>query len=252
MKIVLTGMMLWAMVIALPACKKDDAGDVPIQRVRLQFDNRAGNNPLVLNTPFFTPLGESFTATQFKYHVTHVTLVYNNGDTLILPDYTLLIDESKAESQVVDLIVPANSRFKEIRFLLGVDSARNVGGVQSGALDPANGMFWTWNTGYIMAKLEGRSPISPAPLQAVTYHIGGFRQAESVLKRISLPFPASILVTPEQGYQVTVHADAAKWFKGVHDISITTTSVVMDPGALAQKVADNYARMFTVFEVVPL
>ena len=37
---------------------------------------------------------------------------------------------------------------------LGVDSLRNVTGVQTGALDPAMDMYWTWNTGYVMAKLE--------------------------------------------------------------------------------------------------
>jgi hypothetical protein len=34
-----------------------------------------------------------------------------------------------------------------IKFLLGVDSLKNVSGIQTGALDPAKGMFWTWNTG---------------------------------------------------------------------------------------------------------
>jgi hypothetical protein len=50
-----------------------------------------------------------------------------------------------------------------IRFLLGVDSARNVSGIQTGALDPARGMFWTWNSGYVMAKIEGSSPSAHVP-----------------------------------------------------------------------------------------
>ena len=39
---------------------------------------------------------------------------------------------------------------------LGVDSVLNYNGVHEGALDPINGMYWTWQTGYIHCKLEGK------------------------------------------------------------------------------------------------
>ncbi|WP_316930094.1 MbnP family protein, partial [Hymenobacter sp. IS2118] len=34
--------------------------------------------------------------------------------------------------------------YQSVSFTVGVDSARNVAGAQTGALDPNNGMFWTW------------------------------------------------------------------------------------------------------------
>ena len=53
--------------------------------------------------------------------------------------------------------MPAGN-YNSLSFLLGVDSMHNVSGAQTGALDPANDMFWTWNSGYVMAKMEGASP----------------------------------------------------------------------------------------------
>jgi hypothetical protein len=61
-----------------------------------------------------------------------------------------------------------------MEFMIGVDSARNNSGAQTGALDPTNGMFWSWSTGYIMAKFEGTSAQSPAAANALKFHIGGF------------------------------------------------------------------------------
>jgi hypothetical protein len=72
---------------------------------------------------------------------------------------------------------------------LGVDSIRNVSGIQTGALDPLKGMFWTWNSGYVMAKLEGSSESSNSAGNRFTYHIGGFRPGMNVLKTIDLIIP---------------------------------------------------------------
>jgi hypothetical protein len=57
--------------------------------------------------------------------------------------------------------------YNRLSFVIGVDSARNVSGAQTGALDPANGMFWTWNTGYIMAKWK-EMPLEEAHLNIIS------------------------------------------------------------------------------------
>ncbi len=75
-------------------------------------------------------------------------------------------------------------------FLLGVDSLHNVSGAQTDALDPAKDMFWTWNTGYVMAKLEGNSPSSALVNNKYEFHVGGFSGKYNVLKKIlNLLFP---------------------------------------------------------------
>ena len=48
-----------------------------------------------------------------------------------------------------------NGEYTKVNYTIGVDAARNTEGAQDGALDLVNGMFWSWNTGYIFMKMEG-------------------------------------------------------------------------------------------------
>jgi hypothetical protein len=175
-------------------------------------------------------------------------VVYDNNSEVKLAETYFLIDEANASSKKISITIPAGS-VKELRFWIGVDSARNVSGVQSGALDPANAMFWTWNSGYIFAKMEGRSLVSPAPLQAVTYHIGGFRTGQNALRQVSIPFSTSLSITAGSNFTIVLRADAMKWFSGVSNVSIVTEPTTMEPGTLALKIANNYAQMFSLKEV---
>ena len=134
--------------------------------------------------------------------------------------------------------------------MVGVDSARNVSGAQTGALDPAKGMFWTWNTGYIMAKLEGNSPASPTGI--FEYHIGGFKQNESVIKKPVLLFPFGQILDlkPGKSSEMTVTANVNSWFYNPHDIKLNVNPVCTTPGILAQQIAENYSKMFIVDTVI--
>jgi hypothetical protein len=134
--------------------------------------------------------------------------------------------------------------------MVGVDSARNVSGAQTGALDPANGMFWTWNTGYIMAKLEGNAPTSPSG--TFEYRIGGFKEPDNVIKKPTLlfPFGQTLDLKPERTSEITVSANINSWFYNPHDIKFNQTPVCTSPGSLAKQIAENYSKMFTVDSVI--
>jgi len=61
----------------------------------------------------------------------------------------------------------------KISLLFGIDSAIQVGGVGTGALDPLRGMYWTWQTGYVQWKMEGAIRVDgvESPMEL---HLGGF------------------------------------------------------------------------------
>lgn len=61
---------------------------------------------------------------------------------------------------------------------LGVDSNLNALGVHRGDLDPLQGMYWSWQSGYIHFKLEGEWE-QDGKMQPFVFHIGGFNSAES-------------------------------------------------------------------------
>jgi hypothetical protein len=195
---------------------------------------------------------EAFTVKAFKFYIHDIELINTDSNKVfrIGRDKYYLINFADSASAILKLAV-LPYKYNRIAFTLGVDSARNVSGAQTDALDPAKGMFWTWNTGYIMAKLEGTSPVSTAPSHMFEYHIGGFTEAESVIKKITLlfPFGENVDMQPGNTTEINVTADAYDWFNNPHDIRINTTPAVMTPGTLAQQVAENYSKMFTVVEI---
>jgi hypothetical protein len=207
---------------------------------------------LEFGTPYINYFNESFTVSAFKFYIYDVELINTDSNKVyrVGNGRYYLVDFADSASAILKLgVLPYT--YNRISFTLGVDSARNVSGAQTDALDPAKGMFWTWNTGYIMAKLEGTSPSSSAPGKAFEYHIGGFTKAESVIKKITLLFPFGENVEMESGKttDLTITADAYDWFNSPHDIKISAVPAVMTPGTLAQQIAENYSKMFTVVKI---
>ncbi len=215
----------------------------PWHTLRLHFSNRVGNAALVLGNSYLTPLGDSISVQRFKYYVSHIVVTDTKGRSSSFPNNYYLVDAEDSASLDIHLMVPATT-VKNIRFLLGVDSTRNVSGVQTGALDPLHGMFWTWNSGYIMAKLEGTSPVAKAAGQRFTYHVGGFRQGSNTTRMISLDLPRQ-----ENISVISIDADVNAWFRGKFNLKIGEHTVCHSPGDLAVKIADNYSRMFSIAAV---
>lgn len=184
--------------------------------------------------------GEKFTIRNFRFYVSGLHLLDSAGRPLQAPnDYSYLIDVMDTAGRVIRF-PSLNSSARFIRFLVGVDSLKNVTGVHTGELDPAKGMYWTWNSGYVMAKLEGKSTVSRAPGNYYTYHVGGYKPGESAARWVTLVLP------PKPWHTWTIEADVLRWFKGVHDISIASHPVCHEPGDLAMMLADNYAAMFNI------
>lgn len=207
------------------------------QQLMIDFQNRFGN-ALLLPEQSYLMNGDTLTINRFKYYISHFMLINEQGKKIPLPVQYYLIDAADEASGKITLNIPIG-KYQSIHFLLGVDSLRNVSGVQSGALDPLHGMFWTWNSGYIMAKLEGTASSSQIAGKQFTYHIGGFRGNNHTARSISLPLSLS-------DHPITIIADAKKWFEGPNPLVISKEPVCHSPGSLAVRIANNYANMFSI------
>ena len=86
-----------------------------------------------------------------------------------------LVDLEKQKSLKIKLGKNANLPFNKIKFDLGIDSLTNVSGAFGEDLDPTNGMYWTWQSGYINFKLEGTTPSCPARKNYFQFHLGGYQ-----------------------------------------------------------------------------
>jgi hypothetical protein len=191
----------------------------------LQLKHVVNGSPMTLGKNYLNAAGDTFSISVFKYYLSNITL-----DSVPVPG-CFLVNEDSAASKVIPL---PTGHFKRLSFTIGIDSLLNCSGAQEGALDPLYGMFWTWNSGYIMAKLEGISPSSALPGHRLEFHIGGYRAPHMTQRKVSLDLPAG---------NFTLVADAAAWFK---DISFRQVAGFMTPGTTADHIADNYQHMFSI------
>jgi hypothetical protein len=211
------------------------------KQLLITFHHFIENQQLVLHDTSTNIFGE-MVVRKFKYYVSNLVIISDDGKRQIIPNSYFLIDEADSFSKTIALPYP-NNTISSIEFMLGVDSLRNCSGIQTGTLDPMHGMFWTWNTGYIFAKLEGNSPVAKTAAHTFTYHIGGFKTGENAIKTIQLP----ILKTDfTKGIQIKVDLNA--WFNGKETLLIANNPICHSPGKLALRYANNYAQMFSILQ----
>ncbi len=206
------------------------------------FRNTVSDSVLQTEVTYQNYFGEPFKVRSFKYYISHIEIRYNNEKFYFVKMAPHLVNEADSNSKKISFSAPAGN-ITGVRFLLGIDSATNTNGVQTGDLDPSKGMFWIWNTGYIMAKLEGFSSISKAPGKQYSFDVGGYKDGENTARQINLSLPS---ITSNQSSTFIITADIGKWFYGKNNIKIAEQPMCHSPGALAMKIAGNYADMFSI------
>ena len=241
-------------LLSLAACRKKSDPNIIIPAtptmLTLDFMNVVGNQNLKLQTGWYTSArGDSFKVTTYKYYISNISLMTEDGQTYTEPEsYHLVNEEDEASKSFALSQIPAG-RYDRIRFLIGVDEPRNTSGAQTGALDPLHAMFWDWNTGYIMAKIEGSSPRSAAGGNLISYHLGGFSGRNTVLRWVELSLPEAAVVQSGKKPVIHIRSDVAEWFKTPVTIDFAQQPVIVMAGADAKMMADNYADMFSIDHV---
>jgi len=227
----------------------------------IQFDNRVGHQDLVLDSKeYINSLGESFNISQLQYFISNIILRRTDGKDHVIhqDDSYFLVQENKPGTQLIKLLVPP-ADYNQLTFVVGVDSLRNTMNIsrRTGVLDPAssmdNGMYWSWNSGYIFLKMEGESPAAPADPtgnRRFRYHIGGFGgySAPTInnIKSITLDLAPPGIVKARKGRKatITISADILKVFNATTNLSIATHPSVMF-SEYSVNIANNYHQMFT-------
>ncbi|OUJ72418.1 MbnP family protein [Hymenobacter crusticola] len=237
--------------ITFTSCDKDDTTPADsVGGVDIEFDNVVGNSPLALNTGnYTTAAGDQFTVTTFNYYISNIRLTKADGTAYVQPDSYYLVSQADDASKHLSLKDVPVGDYTGITFTIGVDSTRNVSGAQTGALDPSNNMFWTWNSGYIFMKLEGTSP--QASRGGLLFHIGGFQHPYNTIRTISPSFNGTtLMVRTDHSPEIHMQADVLKMFASPNQIRFANLSNSMG-GATSVQVADNYSKsgMFTVAHI---
>jgi hypothetical protein len=243
-------------IASIVSCKKDKkttesspTNTSAVGSLKINFENKVDGASLEFGKNYFNQKGDSFTVSKFNYYISNIVVTKTDGSTFSEPEsYHLVIHSSPSTSLITIPNVPVGS-YKSIVFTIGVDSARNVSGVQSGDLSPviANDMYWSWNTGYIFVKLEGNSPKSgDVTNKSLIYHVGGYGGKYKAQRSVTLNFGATNAVVNENASSsIYIWANANKLFGSTNIIDVTTTFFQMSTGKGAKIFADNYADMMS-------
>jgi len=138
---------------------------------------------------------------QMKFYVSDIQLRDINGKEYHEPQSYHLIELGHQDNITVS--IPSDFNPSLCTFHLGIDSLINVSGIMTGDLDPMNGMYWTWQSGYINIKLEG--VINGNKEQAdFEYHLGGYAGSHLAMQTFS---------ATNKGHELFVHIDLSDFFK---------------------------------------
>jgi hypothetical protein len=214
----------------------------------IHFRAYVHGEPLQLNKKYKNPFGEIFELNRFRFYIGKAGPLYTESGfkSTVSSDYQL-VDFSDSSSTHIELPASAGSACNGIQFQLGVDSADQNKGAQSGMLDPAKGMFWTWNTGYLSFKMEGYSPISTQPAHIIAYHIGGYRYPNSTVWNIKINTTNEEVfrITKENRITVEVPIELDYFFDGPTPLHINEISACTTPGPEARNMSENFISSFT-------
>jgi len=235
---------LLLVTLGFVSCKKDDVKPepqpaVPTGSAEIVLEHEWGMSglPFQLNTALTHPMsGDVLTFTTFKYYISNFKLKKSDGTWWKYPNSYFLVDLSNPSSATLALSnIPVGS-YTEMSYMLGVDSTSNVSGAQAGALSTTNGMFWSWNSGYIMVKAEGTSP--QAGSGSFAYHLGGFAGVNKIITTKSAVFASENLnVTETSSGKVYLTLNPARLF---HTFGSVSNGNVHMPGANAVTMSSDF------------
>lgn len=246
---------LWA--VLLLSCHKPAKENTEPETQRgsfyFQFEHLVDKLPLRPDSVYTNGHGEQFKVSSLRYYVSNITLLREDGVRVPVPESYYLVDAFEVNNEGISQFAVPNiptGSYKGVSYMVGVDSARNVAGAQSGALDPIQDMFWSWTTGYIFFKLEGASPVSAQPNRIFMYHIGGFRS----------PYVGSFIVEHDfQGGTIAINASASPviqervnlshFFTTPNTIKIAEVSSFMSINSKTLEFASNCRSMFQFYNV---
>jgi hypothetical protein len=210
--------------------------------VRFEFENFVDGTPIQLGPLSFTnQAGNIFSVDLLKYYISNVKFYDQGSVVYAAPNYELL-DASDITTLSFDMPVPQGS-YDEVRFLLGVDSLRNVSGAQSGELDPVYGMFWDWNTGYIYFKHEGQFIDAAGDTLPLVYHYGALPALREH------PFTASFSVLPGQSKTIKFRFNLNKVYRTPNVVDFNNNNIHSGGANWVNTIRDNFENAFEIISI---
>ena len=200
----------------------------------ISFIAKSGDSNFLMNENNLI-LNDTISISVFKFYISKVNLLKDSIVTFKDDKLGYLIDLSQEKINSINLKVNEDVEFNRINFQLGIDSSTHMEGVKGDDLDPTNGMYWTWKSGYINFKMEGFSLKCPARNNYFQFHIGGYQYPFNTTQEINLSI--------NKNSAINIVLDIETIFK---EINLSETYEIMSPSQSSVSIANLIKSSFYI------
>jgi hypothetical protein len=239
---------------SITSCK-DDKEDEPTPaavapKANLVITPVYGDQPFNIGTVYTTSQGYRLRVETMKTYMANIQLHTITGDSTILKD--ILVHDFSTPLQLNADIKEGS--YNKIKMSVGVPSELNKDQDPSQyanshplSVQGSSGMFWTWNTGYIFTKFDGRLDLSGQEgaqlIDPFAFHTG-----DDLLYR-TIELPIDIAAEDNGSYTIQVKMDIRKFIENDSDpidLSVDYLTHTVGNMNLARRFVENVALSFEV------
>lgn len=206
------------------------------QEIRVQFFPNFGESKLLWKETTEKIEIDKIEIETAKFYISNIRLL-QNGKIVYSDRKAFLLDASDTNTLFLNIQKNNASPFDAISFDLGIDSITNVSGVLGGDLDPTKGMYWTWQSGYINCKLEGKNILCKSRNHAFQFHLGGYQSPNNCLQNITLPCTYDSLLKIGINFE-----------KVLAQINFAEQDHIMSPSTKAVLLSQQLAQSFSILD----
>ena len=208
--------------------------DSNAQSLSIDF-HAIGKNSILPNSPISLHINEqdSVKITEFRFYISKVSFWKSNKQIWVEEESFHLIDLLDDSTHKINLKIPDEMVSDKLEFYLGIDSLTNVSGAMGGDLDPTRGMYWTWQNGYINAKIEGMSNVCKSRKNEFQFHLGGYMAPFLCVQKIEM------IVDRNEYIQIGVNVE-----KMIEAFDLSKQTKIMSPSLNAVEVSKQLAKCF--------
>jgi len=168
----------------------------------------------------------------FRFYISHLS-IYSSSKVWKDDVKAHLIDLESTESLTITI---PSAKIDSISFNIGIDSLTNASGILDGDLDPINGMYWAWNSGYINFKLQGKSSLSTNIDQSFEFHLGGYLSPFNTIQSVCFP-----IKNHEQNIEIEIELN-----QFIQQTELWKVNSIMIPGKEAVRLSETLPTIFAI------
>jgi hypothetical protein len=198
---------------------------------RLEFNKL----PLQLNQKYVSAAKDTLTIETFKCYIANIQIQYDDNSVFTQKESYHLLDFEHPNSFQIPLTKKSKKLISKITFNIGIDSLTNTSGALDGDLDPAKGMYWAWQSGYINMKIEGKSSSCKTRKNEFQFHLGGYLQPYYAMRQMKFE------LDKRADNDIHIGIDLYPFFSY---LELKETNSIMIPGKDAMQLANYSTKMF--------